>query len=226
MSAKHSKAICLFSGGLDSTVCLYYALAQDKEVVALTAHYGQIHSKEVEIARAHAASLGIKHYSIQLNFPWGGSALLDASIPLPSNRKESQMRDIPVSYVPARNSILLSFATSCAEAEGADEIFIGVNHLDSSGYPDCRPNFIYAFHKVITEGTRAGAENKSIVIQTPLIHKTKKEIIKLGMELKVPFEKTWSCYRGLAKPCGTCDACMLRAKGFEELGMKDPALSL
>lgn len=226
LSVKHSKAVCLFSGGLDSTICLYYALAQNKEVIAMTVNYGQIHSKEVEIARSHAASLGVKHYPLHLDLPWGGSALLDASIPLASHRKESEMQDIPASYVPARNSILLSLATSCAEAEGAEEIFIGVNHLDSSGYPDCRPNFIYAFHKLITEGTKAGAENRSIVIQTPLIHKTKREIIKMGLELKVPFEKTWSCYRGLAKPCGTCDACILRAKGFEEAGVKDPALSL
>lgn len=221
-SDKPTKAVCLYSGGLDSTVCLYYARAQQKEVIAVTADYGQLHAKEVRIASEHAVSLGIAHYRLNLPLPWGGSALLDSAIPLPSRRKESDMRDIPASYVPARNSILLSLAASCAEAHGADEIFIGVNHLDSSGYPDCRPNFIYAFQKLIAEGTRAGAENKTILIQTPLIHKTKREIIKLGIELQVPFEKTWSCYRGGDHPCGTCDACVLRAKGFKEAGIPDP----
>lgn len=217
-----NKTVCLYSGGLDSTVCLYQALSQNKIVVALTVDYGQLHRKEINIASAHAYELKVLHHTLKFSLPWKGSSLLDSSMPLPTERKESEMKDIPSSYVPARNSILLSLAASCAEAVGANEIIIGVNALDYSGYPDCRPEYISAFETMIERGTKAGVEKHPIKIQTPLIKLSKKEIVEMGSKLKVPFEKTWSCYAGKEKPCGYCDSCILRAKGFAEAGIKDP----
>ncbi len=225
-SVNPPKAVCLFSGGLDSTTVLYFARSQGKEVVALTIDYGQIHAKELAIATQHAKELGIRHYLVKTNFPWGGSALLDKSIPLAHHRELAAMTDIPASYVPARNTVLLALATSCAESIGAKEVFIGVNHLDFSGYPDCRPNFIKAFESTVREGTKVGVEGASITIQTPLIQLAKRDIIRLGTKLNVPYQKTWSCYQGLEKPCGSCDACLLRAKGFEEAGIPDPLINL
>jgi len=131
--------------------------------------------------------------------------------------------EIPVTYVPARNIIFLSFAASCAEAIGARSVFIGANALDYSGYPDCRPEFFDAYQNVLNKGLKAGVEGKKIKIHTPLLRKTKAQIIRLGKQLNVPYEVTWSCYKGGKKPCGVCDSCMLRAKGFKEAGLADPA---
>lgn len=220
-----AKSICLYSGGLDSTTVLYWVLKRKREPIALTVDYGQLHKKEISFAKKLTKKLKIKHYIVKLSFPWKGSALLDASIPIPKNRQESQMKKIPATYVPARNSALLAMAFSCAEAHQADEVCIGVNAIDFSGYPDCRPKFVRAFRKAMSLGTKAGVEGKSIRIQTPLIHKSKKEIIRLGTTLKVPYDQTWSCYSGTQKPCQICDACILRIKGFESLGFKDPLLS-
>lgn len=215
-------SVCLYSGGLDSTTVLYWIKSRKRRAVALTVDYGQLHKKEILFAKKLAQTLKIKHYFVKLSFPWKGSALIDKTVRLPQNRGTHQMKDIPVTYVPARNSVLLSLATSCAEAEGADEVCIGVNALDYSGYPDCRPEFINSFQKAMTLGTKTGVEKHPIKIQTPLLHKTKKDIIKMGTQLKVPFEKTWSCYAGKQKPCSICDSCVLRAKGFQEAGMTDP----
>lgn len=220
------KAVCLFSGGLDSTTALYSAREQGYEPIALTIYYGQLHQKETEFAKLTAKKLGIRHYLVPIALPWGGSSLLDEKIAMPKGRALAEMeKNIPNTYVPARNSVFLAFAVSCAEASGAGAVFIGANALDYSGYPDCRPDFFKAFEKVIEQGTKAGVEGKKIEIKAPLLDLSKKEIIQLGMKLKVPFENTWSCYQGKEKPCGICDSCLLRAKGFQEAGMKDPALS-
>jgi 7-cyano-7-deazaguanine synthase len=222
-SPRKTKAVCLFSGGLDSTTALYAALQKGYEVQTLTIHYGQTHEKEVECARRIASSLGLENHVIRFSLPWGGSALLDREIPIPLGRQESEMaEEIPVTYVPARNSVFLSFAASYAEACGAGVIFLGANALDYSGYPDCRPEYFVAFSEAIRRGTKAGAEGRIIRIEAPLLRLSKKEIVELGVSLGVPFEKTWSCYRGKEIPCGGCDSCLLRAKGFREAGIRDP----
>lgn len=220
------KAVCLFSGGLDSTTALYSARQSGYEPVALTIYYGQLHQKEADFAKQTAAKLGIKHYLVPIAMPWGGSSLIDAKITMPKGRHTADMeKNIPNTYVPARNSVFLALAVSCAEAEGAEAVYIGANALDYSGYPDCRPEFFESFEEVIAKGTKAGVEGKKIEIKAPLLRLSKSEIIKLGKNLNVPFENTWSCYQGGQKPCGVCDSCLLRAKGFEEAGLKDPALS-
>lgn len=220
------RAVCLLSGGLDSATCLYWALERRDDVTALTLQYGQLHAREIDAARHLASALGIRHFVIPMALPWGGSALLDPSIPLPIGRDENQMsREIPPTYVPARNSIFLSFAASLAEARGAEAILIGANVLDYSGYPDCRPEYLAAFAEMIAKGTKAGQEGRRIEILAPLLSLGKKEIVLLARRLGVPFEKTWSCYQGREFPCGQCDACILRAKGFHEAGMEDPLIS-
>jgi len=156
---------------------------------------------------------------------WGGSALTQADIDVPIGRRTDEMEQtIPVTYVPARNTLFLSFALSYAEAIGADSIYIGVNALDYSGYPDCRPEFIRAFGEVVRLGTKAGAEGRAIKIRTPLLHWDKAEIIRQGFAVGTDYSLTWSCYQGLERPCGVCDSCLLRAKGFPEAGTSDPAL--
>lgn len=218
------KAVCLFSGGLDSTTVLYAALHQGYDVTALTVHYGQKHERELASARAILEPLGVKHHVISIELPWGGSSLLDAASPIPQGRDESVMAsDIPSTYVPARNTIFLSFAGSLAEVIGAEAVFIGANAIDYSGYPDCRPEFLNAMTRVLEQGTRAGAEGRSIRIEAPLVRLSKKTIVQLARSLGVPLEKTWSCYLGGDHPCGSCDSCQLRKKGFEEAGFPDPA---
>lgn len=221
-----TKAVYLLSGGLDSTTALYSALREGHKVTALSFDYGQRHCKELEAAKKIASGLHLPHYVISISLPWGGSALLDPGIPVPLNRNEVDMKkDIPVTYVPARNSIFLSFAASCAEAAGADSILIGANAIDYSGYPDCRPEYFEAFERLLQAGTKAGVEGRLIKIRAPLLTLNKKEIVLLGKRLGVPFEKTWSCYLGGGFPCGQCDSCLLRAKGFKEAGLQDPLLT-
>lgn len=220
------KAICLFSGGLDSTVCLYLARSQQYETVALSIEYGQRHYKEVSKAQDIARALQVRHYFASLSMPWKGSSLLDDKVRLPQNRDLPILsKEIPSTYVPGRNSAFLALAMSCAETENADAIFFGANALDYSGYPDCRPEYLEAFVRAMLLGTKIGIEGKKIEIQTPLLHLSKKDIVLLGKKLDVPFEKTWSCYAGEDTPCGVCDACVLRAKGFQEAGIPDPLLS-
>lgn len=219
------KAVCLFSGGLDSATVLYGAQKEEYQITALTAHYGQRHAREIDAARVMAQELDLPHYFVSFSLPWKGSALLDPSIPVGVGRAEDQMKDpIPATYVPARNSIFLSLAASCAEACGADTIFIGANALDYSGYPDCRPEYFEAFEQMILRGTKAGCEGRPIEILAPLLRLSKKNIVELAASLGVPFEKTWSCYQGGKNPCGECDSCILRAKGFREAGIPDPLL--
>lgn len=218
------KAVVLLSGGLDSAVTLYYAERRGYECHCLIFDYGQKHKKELILARKIAKASASKLKVVKLNLPWKGSSLLDRTKELPQNRTIGEIRKgIPSTYVPARNTIFLSMAASFAEAISANCIFIGAHFEDSSGYPDCRKGYLEAFQKVIRSGTRAGLEGR-LKIRYPLIGKTKKDIIKLGAALSVPFQFTWSCYKGAAAPCMKCDSCILRARGFKEAGIKDPLL--
>jgi len=207
--SSNSKAVILLSGGLDSTTTLYYAKKQGYDCFALIFDYGQRHRRELRSAAAVARRARIPYQILKINLPWKGSSLLDRKLKIPVRR---ELRGIPSTYVPARNTIFLSFALSYAEAIGAKAIFIGANAIDFSGYPDCRPSFYKAFQKVIKEGTKA----KKIKILTPLIDLSKAQIIRLGMKLGAPLDLTWSCYQGGSKPCGVCDSCRLRQKGFDK----------
>jgi len=222
------KAIVLLSGGLDSATAAAIAKAEGYELYALSFDYGQRHSKELEAARRVAKSLGItRHAVIEFDLrQWGGSALTD-DLKVPLDREPKAMAlEIPTTYVPARNTIFLSFALAFAETVGADTIVIGANQVDYSGYPDCREEYLNAFEKLANLGTRAGTtEGRQFKVYAPLLHMTKAEIIKRGTELGVDYSLTWSCYLGLDKPCERCDSCILRAKGFEEAGIKDPLSS-
>ena len=210
-----NKAIVLLSGGLDSATTLYYAKAKGYHTYALIFDYGQRHRKEIVCAQKIARAARCKFHVVKIALPWKGSALLDSAIQVPQHRR-LDAKNIPVTYVPARNIIFLSFAASYAEAIGARTIFIGANAIDYSGYPDCRPVFFAAYEQVLAKGLKTGVEHKKISVKTPLIRKTKSQIIRLGLQLKVPYEWTWSCYLGGKNPCGVCDSCRLRAKGFQE----------
>ena len=219
------KAVILLSGGLDSSTVLYQAKADGCECYAISFDYQQRHRRELESARAIALSAQVKAHQV-VNFDltqWGGSALTDNQIELPIDRNLAEMsQNIPVTYVPARNTIFLSFAAAYAETIGAQRIYIGVNALDYSGYPDCRLDYIQAMQEVFRLGTKQGREGEAIKIITPLIELKKTEIIQLGNKLGVPWEQTWSCYAGGETACGVCDSCRLRLAAFEELGLKDP----
>jgi 7-cyano-7-deazaguanine synthase len=217
------KAVVLLSGGIDSATTLAIAMAEGFETYALTFDYGQRHKREIEAAKKIASGMGVKEHKIlSLDMDKiGGSALTDTSIGVPSDR-DIGGSDIPVTYVPARNLILLGFAVAWAEVLGADVVFIGANAIDYSGYPDCREEFFEAFRTAVKLGTRKGVEGWGIEIRHPLLQFSKADIIKKGLELNVPFEITWSCYQGGEKACGKCDSCRLRLKGFQEAGAKDP----
>jgi 7-cyano-7-deazaguanine synthase len=220
------RAVVLLSGGIDSTTTLAIALAEGYEAYALSFDYGQRHQVETEAARRVANSLGAKKHriaKIDLRV-FGGSALTD-DVDVPKKRSETEIvRGIPVTYVPARNIIFLSYALAWTEVIEASDIFLGVNAIDYSGYPDCRPEFIEAFESMANLGTKAGAEGRRFQIHTPLIKLSKAEIIRKGIALGVDLSVTHSCYdptpEGLA--CGECDSCLLRLKGFREAGLKDP----
>jgi 7-cyano-7-deazaguanine synthase len=218
---KNKRAVVLLSGGLDSAVGLYFAASKGFDCHCLIFDYGQRHRREIESAKRVARTAKLPYKILTLSFPWKGSSLLDKRIPIPEASKSA----IPSTYVPSRNIIFLSFALSYAEAIGAGAIFIGAHSQDYSGYPDCRPEFYRSFSRVSLTGTKAGAEGRAIRIHTPLIRMNKARIIRLGARLGVPFKSTWSCYSGGKRPCGTCDSCRFRAKGFKEAGIKDPALS-
>ena len=209
------RAIVLLSGGIDSSTTLYLVQRKGYKPTCLIFDYHQRHRREIESAKKIAQSIRADYKLIKISLPEGESSLLNPNIPLKSEKKK-----IPLTYVPARNIIFLSYAVSYAESSGTSAIFIGANQIDYSGYPDCRETFISAFNEVIKEGTR----RKNIKVIAPLIEMTKGEIIKLGMKLKVPYHLTWSCYAGGEKPCLKCDSCKFRLKGFKEMGIKDPIL--
>ena len=219
------RAVILLSGGLDSTTCLAIARKQGFDLFALTVNYGQRHVFELQSAKNVALSLDIeKHSVLDIDLAqFGGSALTD-DIEVPKDRVESEMSDIPATYVPARNTVLLSVALARAETLESFDIFIGVNALDYSGYPDCRPEYIESFERTANLATKAGVSGKNFHIHTPLINMTKAEIIKSGTKLGVDYGLTFSCYdpQETGAPCGHCDACILRLKGFKEAGIPDP----
>jgi 7-cyano-7-deazaguanine synthase len=222
-------AVVLLSGGLDSATCLAIARQQGFQTHAISFRYGQRHQHELQRARELAADLGAaSHRIVEIDLAkFGGSALTDANVAVPKSDSVEQIGStIPVTYVPARNTVFLSLALALAETIAARDLFIGVNALDYSGYPDCRPEYIAAYEAMANLATKASVEqDRRLRIHTPLIHLTKAEIIARGMALGVDFAKTLSCYdpgpEGTA--CGHCDACLLRAKGFAEIGVPDPA---
>jgi 7-cyano-7-deazaguanine synthase len=221
-------AVLLLSGGLDSTTLLALALHEGFAVHALTVSYGQRHTIEVDRAREIARHFGVaRHVVVDIDLRTFGGSSLTSDLPVPKNRAlGAAAADIPSTYVPARNTIFLAYALALAEVSGARDIFIGVNALDYSGYPDCRPEYIAAFERMATLATRAGVEGTAPVrIRTPLIALTKREIITLGLSLGVDYGLTLSCYDpdSSGRPCGACDACQLRARGFAEAGTRDPA---
>ena len=220
-----NKAVILLSGGLDSTTCLAIAKHQGFNLNALTFNYGQRHDFELKSAQKIVDHFQIKNHSV-VNIDlaqFGGSALTD-EIDVPKDRSESEMTDIPLTYVPARNTVFLSLALAWAETINAFNIFIGVNVLDYSGYPDCRPEYIAAFEKTANLATKAGVSGERFKIHTPLINMKKSEIILNGLKLGVDYSLTSSCYDPLKNgtPCGHCDACILRLKGFQEADAIDP----
>jgi 7-cyano-7-deazaguanine synthase len=220
--------VILASGGLDSTVTAALAKRDGYDLNLLTIDYGQRHRFEIECAKKIAAWLGVHdHKILQLNLGiFGGSALTD-KIPVPTDRLSHQRdQGIPVTYVPARNTIFLSLALAYAEVLHAAKIFFGANILDYSGYPDCRPEFIQAFTEVAKQGTRLGQEGTPVEVLAPLLFMTKREIITKGQELQVPFQLTSSCYQPGPdhRPCGRCDSCLIRQEGFQEAQISDPAI--
>jgi 7-cyano-7-deazaguanine synthase len=221
------RAVVLLSGGLDSATTLAIARAEGFEPYALTFRYGQRHAREVEAARRVAAALGVaRHVVSDIDLAVFGGSALTAAIVVPKDRSDDDIgAGIPVTYVPARNTIFLSFALAYAEVLGAHDIFLGVNALDYSGYPDCRPEYLEAYQRMADLATKAGVEGRQrLTIHAPLIALSKAQIIRRGLELGVDFAPTWSCYDPTpdGAACGRCDACRLRLKGFAEAGARDP----
>lgn len=229
MDAPPKPAVVLLSGGLDSATVLAVARREGYALYALSFSYGQRHAFELEAAQRVAASIGVaEHRVISIDLRAFGGSALTADIAIPRGRATQEMADgIPITYVPARNTIFLAFALAWAEVLGASDIFLGVNALDYSGYPDCRPEYITAFEKMANLATRAGVEGRlALKIHVPLIALTKAEIIRLGRGLGVDYSLTSSCYDPSPSgvPCGQCDSCLLRQKGFRENGIEDPLL--
>ena len=219
------KAVVLLSGGLDSSTVLAIAHSQGFELYTLSFDYGQRHEREIEAAAAIA-----RHYHVQQQKTvtidlraFGGSALT-ADIAVPHARSLEEMAaEIPITYVPARNTIFLSFALAYAEVNGANDIFLGINAIDYSGYPDCRPEYLEAYQRVANLATKASTQDgRCFQLHAPLLHMGKAEIIRVGIDLGVPYDYTWSCYEGGELACGTCDSCLLRLNGFAEAGAQDP----
>lgn len=214
---KKKKAIVLLSGGLDSATCLFYAISRRYDVACLAFDYGQRHRREIDASRRLARVNGLDISVAKISFPWNRSSLVSGGPAIADSI--SRRHRLPATYVPGRNTIFISHALSYAETVGAGDIFIGANAVDFSGYPDCRPGYYGAWNSLIKSlGTK-------IRIKTPLLNLTKSDIIKLGIRLGVPYGLTWSCYRGGDEPCGKCDSCVIRAKGFAQAGAADPLLA-
>jgi 7-cyano-7-deazaguanine synthase len=222
-----SRAVLLLSGGLDSYTAGAIAQSKGYELFALTVRYGQVHAREIDAARRVARALGVtRHTELDVNLAaFGGSALVGEGA-IPKDRALDAEREIPSTYVPARNTVFLSLSLAWAEVLGADAIAIGVNALDYSGYPDCRPEYLEAFERMAALATRAGVEGGSLRILAPLLHLSKAEIIRRGVALGLDYGLTHSCYDPLpdGQPCGRCDSCRIRARGFAEAGVEDPLL--
>jgi len=225
VAKKKGIAVVLLSGGLDSTTALYWAKREYSSVIALSIRYGQRHVKELSAARAVARAAKVWLHEVVISLPWlQGSSLTNSSLRIPDMPlKKIGTGGVPSTYVPGRNTIFLSLAVSLSDAVGASAIVIGANALDYSGYPDCRPPFIQAFGKVAKEGTKRGSEGKPLRILAPLLRLDKKGVVNLARRVGAPLNLTWSCYAGGARQCGRCDSCKLRAKGFREAGVPDPA---
>ncbi len=225
MYAMQHKAVVLLSGGLDSTTTLAIAGQQGFELHALSFEYGQRHQREVEAAAAVARYYGVtRQQTITIDLRAFGGSALTADIPVPHARSLEQMAsDIPITYVPARNTIFLSFALAYAEVTGANDIFLGINAIDYSGYPDCRSEYLEAYEAMANLATKASAQDgRRFRLHAPLMRMGKADIIRTGIELAVPYQLTWSCYEGGELACGTCDSCLLRLNGFAEAGVLDP----
>ena len=219
------KAVVLLSGGLDSATAMAIARAEGFTVYAMSFRYGQRHVVELDCAAHQAAESAAEHREVEIDLRAFGGSALTADIDVPKHDDVDQLtEEIPVTYVPARNTVFLSYAIAWAEVLGAHDIFIGVNALDYSGYPDCRPEFIAAFEKMANLATVAGVKGRKLTIHTPLIDLTKAEIIQCGLDLGVDYAKTTSCYDPApdGRACGRCDSCLLRKKGFKDAGSKDP----
>ncbi|MBE0518517.1 MAG: 7-cyano-7-deazaguanine synthase QueC [Thermoplasmata archaeon] len=220
-----TKSVVLLSGGLDSSTVLAMARSKGHDVIALTFDYGQRHARELESARKVASHLGCSDHLI-IRLPIGEflfSSLTDSNERVPEGRTHNEMAEgIPNTYVPARNIIFLSIGASIAESMGAESVFIAANAVDYSGYPDCTPEFIESFQRMLDVGTKVGRAGRGIRIEAPIIKMSKGDIVRTASQLGVPLELTWSCYKGNEMACGRCDSCTLRLQGFSEAGLKDP----
>ncbi|BAB60262.1 hypothetical protein [Thermoplasma volcanium GSS1] len=215
------KAVVLLSGGLDSSTVLAYALNKGFEVYAISFDYGQRHLKEMKSSEAISKFYNVDRKIVKVDLRSIGKSALTDNIEVPSRDISTIEEEIPVTYVPARNTIFLSIAAAYAESLGTNEVFIGANAIDYSGYPDCRPEYFNAMENALSLGTKIGLKEK-FHINVPLQYLSKADIVKLGVKLNVPYELTWSCYKGEEEACGECDSCQLRLKGFMEAGFADP----
>lgn len=212
------KAVVLLSGGLDSATSTAMAIQDGYEAIALSFRYGQRHDKELEAAKKIAQFLGIKeHYFIDVNLAqWGGSSLTDKQINLPQDGVKPDL--IPSTYVPGRNTVFIAIALSLAEAKGAEAIYLGINAIDYSGYPDCRPEYLEAYQKLANLSSKVGLEGKAPQLIAPLVNYSKVEIVQQAVKLGIPIQETWSCYEGGEKPCGVCDSCRIRNQALIDAG--------
>jgi 7-cyano-7-deazaguanine synthase len=216
-----NKAVVLLSGGLDSATVTAIAMAEGYEVIALSFRYGQRHHKELEAAKKIAQALNVKeHLIIDVNLSqWGGSSLTDESMTIPQDGVQPNI--IPSTYVPGRNTVFIAIALSLAEAKNAQAIYLGINAVDYSGYPDCRPEYLQAYQQLANLSSKAGIEGNAPKLVAPLVHDSKADIVRRALELNVPIADTWSCYQGGETPCGLCDSCRLRDQALIEVGRTD-----
>lgn len=220
------KAVVLLSGGLDSSTVAAIAKADGYEVIGLSFRYGQRHERELQAARTIASLLGItEHFIVDLNLAqWGGSALTDPALLVPTDGVKSNI--IPITYVPGRNTVFIAVALSLAEAKGAEAIYLGINAVDYSGYPDCRPEYLEVYQQLATLSSKVGIEGKTPRLVAPIIMDSKADIVHRAVRLGVPIEETWSCYQGGEEPCGLCDSCQLRDRALIEAGYAELATSI
>lgn len=222
------KAVVLLSGGLDSATAAAQAIADGYGLIALSLNYGQRHQRELEAAKAVAQHLAIAdHHLVDVNLAqWGASSLTDLAQPLPQDGPQDGIRNIPSTYVPGRNTVFIALALALAEAKGAEAVYLGINAVDYSGYPDCRPEYLTAFQQLAQLSSKAGLEGHAPKLIAPLVMDSKADIVRRAIALGVPIEQTWSCYQGGAEPCGRCDSCRIRDRALVEAGHADLATAL